>query len=164
MPPPPPAATHPPPAVFFEPPTFPCQADDPELEAIRQRRMAQMMAQQGGGSGGPGGKAPASAEEMEVQAEQREAAEEQRRAMLMNIMQTQARDRRASAVSATRDAAGTCPPAHQAACLPAFLPFFLVRMPARRHSLPNGSQHAPTVPNAGPSLLYSPPQWHASAW
>jgi len=25
------------------------QADDPELEAIRQRRMAEMMAQQGGG-------------------------------------------------------------------------------------------------------------------
>jgi hypothetical protein len=27
--------------------------DDPELEAIRQRRMAEMMAQQGGGGGGP---------------------------------------------------------------------------------------------------------------
>lgn len=32
------------------------QADDPELEAIRQRRMAEMMAQQGGGGkvGNPG--------------------------------------------------------------------------------------------------------------
>jgi hypothetical protein len=28
---------------------FSLQADDPELEAIRQRRMAEMMAQQGGG-------------------------------------------------------------------------------------------------------------------
>ncbi len=37
------------------------QADDPELEAIRQRRMAQLMQQQGGGTG-----APKSAEEMQA--------------------------------------------------------------------------------------------------
>jgi DNA-binding TFAR19-related protein (PDSD5 family) len=64
------------------------QADDPELEAIRQRRMAQLMAQQGGGS-----KGPATPEEAQAQEEQRQAAEEQRRAMLMNIMQPSARDR-----------------------------------------------------------------------
>ncbi|EFN54396.1 hypothetical protein CHLNCDRAFT_24727, partial [Chlorella variabilis] len=61
---------------------------DAELEAIRQRRMAQLMEQAGGG-----GKAPATPEEMQAQEEQREAAEEQRRAMLMNLMQPSARDR-----------------------------------------------------------------------
>ena len=32
---------------------FPCQ-DDPELDAIRQRRMRELMAKQGGGGGIPG--------------------------------------------------------------------------------------------------------------
>lgn len=69
-------------------------ADDPELEAIRQRRMAQMMAAQGGGGGGPGGgRAPASAEEAAQQEEQRQAQEEQRASMLHSIMQPAARDR-----------------------------------------------------------------------
>ncbi|PSC68378.1 DNA-binding protein isoform X1 isoform A [Micractinium conductrix] len=65
-------------------------ADDPELEAIRQRRMAQLMAQQGGG-GGAG--APKSAEEAAAQEEQRAAQEEQRRAMLVGVLQPAARDR-----------------------------------------------------------------------
>ncbi|KAI3435780.1 hypothetical protein D9Q98_001838 [Chlorella vulgaris] len=65
-------------------------ADDPELEAIRQRRMAQMMAQQGGGGGGD---APATPEEMQAQDDAKQAQEEQRRAMLMNIMQPSARER-----------------------------------------------------------------------
>ena len=102
-------------------PHFLCQADDPELEAIRQRRMAQMMAQQGGG-GGPGGKAPASAEEMEAQAEQREAAEEQRRAMLMNIMQPQARDRREQRCWRRNERLPARLPGRQAAYLPVCLP------------------------------------------
>ncbi|KAL4458392.1 hypothetical protein ABPG75_013257 [Micractinium tetrahymenae] len=68
------------------------QADDPELEAIRQRRMAQLMGQRGGAPGGPGG-APANPEEAAAQEEARQAAEEQRRAMLMNLMQPAARDR-----------------------------------------------------------------------
>ena len=69
------------------------QADDPELEAIRQRRMAQLMGARGGG-GGPGQQQPASAEEAQAQEEQRQAQEEQRRAMIVNLMQPTARDRR----------------------------------------------------------------------
>ncbi|KAG7669953.1 hypothetical protein KSW81_008095 [Nannochloris sp. 'desiccata'] len=64
------------------------QADDPELEAIRQRRMAEMMAQQGGG-----GKGPMSAEEQQQQAEAKEAHEDQRRSMLVALLQPAARDR-----------------------------------------------------------------------
>lgn len=66
------------------------QADDPELDAIRQRRMAQLMGQRGGAPGS----APANPEEAAAQEEQRQAAEEQRRAMLVNLMQPAARDRR----------------------------------------------------------------------
>ncbi|KAL4429594.1 hypothetical protein ABPG77_008643 [Micractinium sp. CCAP 211/92] len=64
-------------------------ADDPELEAIRQRRMAQLMGQRGGAAGS----APANPEEAAAQEEARQAAEEQRRAMLVNLMQPAARDR-----------------------------------------------------------------------
>lgn len=64
------------------------QADDPELDAIRQRRMAQLMAQQGGGQN-----MPASEEEMQQQAQQQQAAEDQRRAMLVAVMQPSARER-----------------------------------------------------------------------
>lgn len=67
------------------------QADDPELEVIRQRRMAQLMGQRGGAAPGAG---PANPEEAAAQEEAREAAEEQRRAMLMGLMQPAARDRR----------------------------------------------------------------------
>ncbi|GAB4822110.1 hypothetical protein N2152v2_009156 [Parachlorella kessleri] len=62
-------------------------ADDPELEAIRQRRMQQMMGQYGGG------KAPASEEDQRQQEEAREQAEEQRRSMLMGLLQPAARER-----------------------------------------------------------------------
>lgn len=65
-------------------------ADDPELEVIRQRRMAQLMGQRGGAAPGAG---PANPEEAAAQEEAREAAEEQRRAMLMGLMQPAARDR-----------------------------------------------------------------------
>ena len=80
------------PPLLTPPP--PWQADDPELEAIRQRRMAQLMGQQGGGPGG----GPKSAEEAAAAEEAKAAAEEQRRAMLMNLMQPSARDRRELAV------------------------------------------------------------------
>lgn len=59
---------------------------DPELEAIRQRRMAELAAQQG--------KAPMSEEEQQQQEEAKAAAEEQRRAMLMALLQPAARERR----------------------------------------------------------------------
>ena len=58
--------------------------DDPELEAIRQKRMAELMAQQGGGPGGPGG--------MPQNPEQ----EQQRQDMLRSIMTADARERRES--------------------------------------------------------------------
>lgn len=61
-------------------------ADDADLEAIRQRRMQQLMGQYGG-------KAPASAEEQQQQEEAREAAEEQRRSMLSALLQPGARER-----------------------------------------------------------------------
>lgn len=62
-------------------------ADDPELEAIRQRRMQELMAQQ------YGGKAPASAEDQQQQQEAQQAAEERRQSMLTAIMQPSARER-----------------------------------------------------------------------
>lgn len=60
---------------------------DPELEAIRQRRMAELQAKYGGGQ------APASAEEQAAQEEAKAAAEEQRRGMLLALLQPSARDR-----------------------------------------------------------------------
>ena len=85
------------------------QADDAELEAIRQRRMAQLMSQYGGGQvchtcdqgdrhqssfQTQGGGAP-SQEQVEQQEEQQRAAEERRQAMLAAVLQPAARERRA---------------------------------------------------------------------
>ncbi|GBF91698.1 hypothetical protein Rsub_04002 [Raphidocelis subcapitata] len=72
--------------------------EDPELEAIRQRRMAEMMARQGGmpGGGMPGGGVPGGAggpEDQEEQEAAKRAAEEQRRAMLVAVMMPEARER-----------------------------------------------------------------------
>ncbi|KAF6254228.1 programmed cell death protein 5 [Scenedesmus sp. NREL 46B-D3] len=64
--------------------------EDPELEAIRQRRMAEMMAASGGAPGAPG---MPSAEDAEQQEEARRAAEEQRRTMLHAVMTPDARER-----------------------------------------------------------------------
>ncbi|KAK9811763.1 hypothetical protein WJX72_009653 [[Myrmecia] bisecta] len=65
--------------------------DDPELEAIRQRRMQQLMSQYGKG-GGMGGGMP-SQEDQEQKEEQQRAQEEQRQTMLISILQPQARER-----------------------------------------------------------------------
>lgn len=62
--------------------------EDPELNAIRQRRMAELMARSGGGQGG--GLDPESQEQQE---EASRAAEEQRRTMLHAVMQPDARER-----------------------------------------------------------------------
>eukprot|EP00877_Chromochloris_zofingiensis_P002615 jgi/Chrzof1/12354/Cz06g31180.t1 len=59
--------------------------DDPDLEAIRQRRMAEMMGKQGSGQ--------MSAEQQEEQEEAKRAAEEQRHAMLVAVMMPEARER-----------------------------------------------------------------------
>mmetsp|Transcript_40724 Transcript_40724/g.104248 ORF Transcript_40724/g.104248 Transcript_40724/m.104248 type:complete len:131 (-) Transcript_40724:149-541(-) len=61
--------------------------DDPELEAIRQRRMAEMSS--GGGGGGGGDAASKQAEEEEKRA----AAEDRRQQMLVTILQPEARER-----------------------------------------------------------------------
>eukprot|EP00243_Klebsormidium_subtile_P013614 TRINITY_DN9095_c0_g1_i1.p2 TRINITY_DN9095_c0_g1~~TRINITY_DN9095_c0_g1_i1.p2 ORF type:complete len:129 (+),score=41.29 TRINITY_DN9095_c0_g1_i1:570-956(+) len=61
-------------------------ADDPELEALRQRRMAEMMAQRGGGGG-------ATAEKQQAAEEQQREQEERRQAMLAQIMSPEARAR-----------------------------------------------------------------------
>ena len=57
---------------------------DPELEAIRQRRMAELQAQRGGGAGGSS---------QEEQAAKQQEAEERRQSMLVAIMQPDARER-----------------------------------------------------------------------
>lgn len=91
---------------------LPAQADDAELEAIRQRRMAQLMSQYGGGQvrraiittrdpphpSAQGG-AP-SQEQMEQQEEQQRAAEERRQAMLAAVLQPAARERCTQVVAA----------------------------------------------------------------
>eukprot|EP00899_Mesostigma_viride_P002289 jgi/Mesvir1/12060/Mv00346-RA.1 len=63
---------------------------DPELEAIRQRRMAEMMAKQGGGMpmGGGGGMQDAAAQE-----ERKREVEEKRQAMLHQLLLPEARER-----------------------------------------------------------------------
>lgn len=65
--------------------------EDPELEAIRQRRMAELMAKSGGG--GQGGQGMPTPEDVEQQEEARRAAEEQRRTMLHAVMAPDARER-----------------------------------------------------------------------
>ena len=102
------------------------QADDPELEAIRQRRMAQLMGARGGGGGGGGPRQqpPASAEEAQAQEEQRQAQEEQRRAMIVNLMQPSARDRRELLLRRSPTGVGCLPRATHPA-LPPTPPFHL---------------------------------------
>jgi DNA-binding TFAR19-related protein (PDSD5 family) len=63
--------------------------DDPELEAIRQRRMQELM-----GHGGGGGGAPQSREQQQAQEEQKREAEENRQLMLARVLSSEARERR----------------------------------------------------------------------
>ncbi|KAL3687790.1 hypothetical protein R1sor_014099 [Riccia sorocarpa] len=64
-------------------------ADDPELAAIRQRRMQEMMK----GAGGAGGSFPQNKEQQETQEEQRREAEERRELMLARVLTPEARER-----------------------------------------------------------------------
>ncbi|KAH9311754.1 hypothetical protein KI387_026789, partial [Taxus chinensis] len=59
---------------------------DPELEAIRQRRIQEMMAQRGIGN-------PQSAEQQQAQEEQKREAEEKRQLLMSQILSSQARER-----------------------------------------------------------------------
>lgn len=65
--------------------------DDPELDAIRQRRMQEIMAKQGGKEGYGGGQM--TEEQRQQQQEQQQAAEERRQTMLNQILQPSARER-----------------------------------------------------------------------
>ncbi|XP_023518943.1 DNA-binding protein DDB_G0278111-like [Cucurbita pepo subsp. pepo] len=60
--------------------------DDPELEAIRQRRMQELMAQRGMGS-------QSNPEQQKAQEEAKSEAEERRQMMLSQILSMQARER-----------------------------------------------------------------------
>jgi len=64
------------------------EMDDPELEAIRQRRMQELM-----GHGGGGGGAPQSREQQQAQEEQKREAEEHRQLMLARVLSSEARER-----------------------------------------------------------------------
>uniref|UniRef100_A0A2P2K356 DNA-binding protein DDB_G0278111 isoform X2 n=1 Tax=Rhizophora mucronata TaxID=61149 RepID=A0A2P2K356_RHIMU len=61
--------------------------DDPELEAIRQRRMQELMAQHGLGS-------QQNAEQQKAQEDSKREAEERRQMMLSQILTSEARERR----------------------------------------------------------------------
>ncbi|KNA25940.1 hypothetical protein SOVF_001900 [Spinacia oleracea] len=61
---------------------------DPELEAIRQRRMQELMAQRGGGSG-----SQQNPEQQKAQEEAKMEAEERRQMMLAQILSSEARER-----------------------------------------------------------------------
>ncbi|KFM24666.1 Programmed cell death protein 5, partial [Auxenochlorella protothecoides] len=65
---------------------------DAQLEAIRQRRMQELMAQQGG-QVWRRGRQSRSAEEQQAAQEAQEAADDQRRGMLAAILQPSARER-----------------------------------------------------------------------
>ncbi|KAJ8639007.1 hypothetical protein MRB53_015701 [Persea americana] len=60
--------------------------DDPELEAIRQRRMQELMAQRGLGNQQPN-------EQQRAQEDAKREAEERRQLMLSQILSSQARER-----------------------------------------------------------------------
>uniref|UniRef100_A0A2P2K357 DNA-binding protein DDB_G0278111 isoform X2 n=1 Tax=Rhizophora mucronata TaxID=61149 RepID=A0A2P2K357_RHIMU len=60
--------------------------DDPELEAIRQRRMQELMAQHGLGS-------QQNAEQQKAQEDSKREAEERRQMMLSQILTSEARER-----------------------------------------------------------------------
>lgn len=66
--------------------SVPAAMDDPELDAIRQRRMQELMAQRGLGN-------QQSAEQQQVQEEQKREADERRQLMLSQILSSQARER-----------------------------------------------------------------------
>ncbi|EFJ24174.1 hypothetical protein SELMODRAFT_415003 [Selaginella moellendorffii] len=59
--------------------------DDPELEAIKRKRMQELMAQRGGGQ--------QSAEQQEAQEEQKREAAERRQMMLARVLLPEARER-----------------------------------------------------------------------
>uniref|UniRef100_A0A6N2MJD1 Double-stranded DNA-binding protein n=1 Tax=Salix viminalis TaxID=40686 RepID=A0A6N2MJD1_SALVM len=59
---------------------------DPELEAIRQRRMQELMAQRGMGN-------PQNSEQQQVQEDAKRDAEERRQMMLGQILSSEARER-----------------------------------------------------------------------
>ncbi|KAM0885937.1 hypothetical protein ACQ4PT_030001 [Festuca glaucescens] len=59
---------------------------DPELEAIRQRRMQELMGQRGGAN-------PQSAGQQKAQEEAKQEAEERRQMMLAQILSSEARER-----------------------------------------------------------------------
>jgi len=63
---------------------------DAELDAIRQRRMQELMAQRGGGGGGG---APQSLEQQQAQEEQQREAAERRTMMLARVLSSEARER-----------------------------------------------------------------------
>lgn len=65
---------------------------DAELDAIRQRRMQELMAANGGAAGGQGGQ-PMTAEQQQEQAAQAQEADQQRSSMLHAIMEPAARER-----------------------------------------------------------------------
>ncbi|KAJ8616738.1 hypothetical protein MRB53_036110 [Persea americana] len=60
--------------------------DDPELEAIRQRRMQELMAQRGVGN-------PQNGEQQKAQEDAKREVEERRQLMLSQILSSQARER-----------------------------------------------------------------------
>ncbi|CAI0424493.1 unnamed protein product [Linum tenue] len=64
---------------------------DPELEAIRQRRMQELMAQRGGGGGGAASQP--NPEQQNAQEDAKREAEERRQMMLSQILSAQARER-----------------------------------------------------------------------
>lgn len=66
--------------------SVPAAMDDPELDAIRQRRMQELMAQRGLGN-------QQSAENQQAQEEQKREADERRQLMLSQILSSQARER-----------------------------------------------------------------------
>eukprot|EP00898_Chlorokybus_atmophyticus_P005215 jgi/Chlat1/5695/Chrsp38S09022 len=76
-------------------------ADDADLESIRQRRMAELMAQrarQGGGAGGAGGSALADTDDngrgqAEAEAARKAEADDRRQMMLMQLLTPDARER-----------------------------------------------------------------------
>jgi programmed cell death protein 5 len=63
---------------------------DSELDAIRQRRMQELMAQRGGGAAQG---APQSLEQQQAQEEQKREADERRQMMLARVLSSEARER-----------------------------------------------------------------------
>lgn len=98
--------------------------DDPELEAIRQRRIADLQAQAGRGAGGSGDQA--------VEEQKRAEAEERRQSMLVSVMQPEARERLSRISLVKPEKVGT---QKGKACVTA-CPELKDELGARRHSGP----------------------------